>query len=167
MCRWHSLDTWTPTDLSFLTCPGPLPLGSDWVWRGSAPKWDSLQQHRASVNLDLLSFSSLDWKKSATTIISDMMPYLSSLWRHRCYNATYGMWAASPSTRAAHRGSGLCSECCQADPEINQQEEKIKDRMYSIVAGHHTYCTVQQVPHNTGHQTVVYILFKLLPWPGL
>lgn len=68
-------------------------------------------------------------KKLATTVMSEMILYLSSPWLHRCCNATYGRWAASPLTPAAHRGSGLCSECCQADPEMYQRGEKKRDMM--------------------------------------
>lgn len=71
--------------------------------------------------------------------MSDMCPYLSSPWLRRCCNATYGRWEASPSTPATHRGSGLCSECCQADPEIYQQGEEKREKMYIIAAGQNVY----------------------------
>lgn len=50
--------------------------------------------------------------------------HLSSLARRRCCSATCGRWAASPLRPAARRGSGLCSECCQADPGHQQQEDR-------------------------------------------
>lgn len=78
-------------------------------------------------------------KKCVSTVMLEMILYQSSPWLHRCCTATYGRWAASPSTPAAHRGSGLCSECCQADPEIYQQGGKESEVMDIIVVGHQIF----------------------------
>lgn len=104
MCRWQSSDT-----VPYLPWSSPSGLRLRMAWISSKIRQPAAAQRSQFVYKLNLSPDKKQREKH---------PHLSSLWHHRCCNATYGTWAASPSTPAAHRGSDLCSECCRADPMI-------------------------------------------------